>query len=74
MNQLFPQGSMVQGKAYLSEVQKWEKAQFEKSCQLFFGPPSTFEVVLDLERIDQKKGALAACSHGKCTLIVQSLH
>lgn len=38
-----------------------------------FGPPSTFEPVLDPERSDPKKGALAARSRGKRTLIVQSL-
>lgn len=33
MNQLIPpeQGSMVRGKAYLSDVQKREKASFENS-------------------------------------------
>lgn len=40
----------------------------------FFGPPSTFEPVLDPERSDPKKGALAARSRGKGTKILQSLH
>lgn len=74
MNQLLPpeQGSMVRGKAYLSDVQKREVVR--KLALARFGPPSTFEPVLDPERSDPKKGALAARSRGKRTLIVQSLH
>lgn len=39
-----------------------------------FGPPYTFEPVLDPERSDPNKGALAARSRGKRTFLVQSLH
>ena len=50
------------------------KSVVRKLALAHFGPPSTFEPVLDLERSDPKKGALAARSRGKRTLIVQSLH
>lgn len=63
---------MVRGKAYLSDVQKREKSVVRKLALARFGPPSTFEPVLDPERSDPKKGALAARSRGKRTLIVQS--
>lgn len=50
------------------------KSVIRKLALARFGPSSTFEPVLDPERSDPKKGALAARSRGKRTLIVQSLH
>lgn len=41
---------MVRGKAYLSDVQKREKRRSKTRVSSFFGPPSTFEPVLDPER------------------------
>jgi hypothetical protein len=49
------------------------KSVVRKLALARFGPPSAFEPVLDPERSDPKKGALAARSRGKRTLIVQSL-
>ncbi|CAK9158759.1 unnamed protein product [Ilex paraguariensis] len=62
------------GEKPISVMFKKGKSVVRKLALARFGPPSTFEPVLDPERSDPKKGALAARSRSKRTLIVQSLH
>lgn len=75
MNQLLPPGQWF-GEKPISVMFKNGKKRSSKTRVSSFWTTlySTFEPVLDPERSDSKKGALAARSRGKRTLIVQSLH
>lgn len=76
MNQLLPpeQGSMVRGKAYLSDVQKREKRRSKTRVSSFLDHLLLLNQFSTPSVGDSKKGALAARSRGKRTFIVQSLH
>lgn len=75
MNQLLPPGQWFGEKPISVMFKNGKKRRSKTRVSSFcFGPPSTFEPVLDPERSDPKKRALAARSRGKRTLIVQSLN